>query len=128
MLVGIKQYNLRITVPVCMLHGLKDDIAWPATAKSLYDRISSVQKRLVHYNNGYHELFTDTEAEKYKRDVLTFLGEVLNKDPPVLGTVSLTLGTLKKTIDIVHVHKVGTTRRYILLAVISLLYLKGLYL
>lgn len=68
-----------------MLHGLKDDIAWPSVAKSLYDRFSSVQKKLIHYGNGYHELFSDIECDKYKRDILAFMGEVLNKDPPPLG-------------------------------------------
>lgn len=48
-------------------------------------------KRLVLYPNGFHELFSDVESDKYKKDILLFMNDVLTKDPPVLGSlVSLT--------------------------------------
>lgn len=68
-----------------MLHGLKDQIANPNHAKNLFERVGSLQKRFVQYGGGFHELFSDTESNQYKLDILTFLGEVLVKDPPALG-------------------------------------------
>lgn len=76
-----------------MLHGLKDEIARPVYAKTLFDRIGSVHKRFVQYGNGFHEMFSDTENEKYKKDILTFMGEVLQKDPPSLGRLAKTRRT-----------------------------------
>jgi hypothetical protein len=115
-------------MPTLILQGLKDEIARPSVTKQLFDRISSVQKRLVHYNNGYHELFSDSEGEKYKRDILAFLGEVLEKDPPPLGIEWLTQGTLKKNLESQVTPKRGTAKKYIYMTIIALLYFKGLYL
>jgi esterase/lipase len=79
----------RIKIPVVMLHGLKDEIARPVYAKNIFDRIGSMHKKLIQYGNGFHELFNDTEGDKYKRDILSFMGEVLIKDAPPLGLVQL---------------------------------------
>jgi hypothetical protein len=105
-----------------MLHGLKDEISNPTLAKDLFNQIPSTQKIAYLYPNGFHELFNDLEADKYKKDLLVFMNDVLVKNPPAMGH-------LKKTLTAVgpeQKNKFG--RRFFILGVVAVLYLKGIYL
>lgn len=70
-----------------MLHGMKDEISNPNYAKDLFDRIPSSQKKMFLYPNGFHELFNDVESPAFKRDIVSFLSDILKNNPPLLGCI-----------------------------------------
>ena len=103
-----------------MLHGLKDQICDPNLAKDLFNKIPSENKKMFLYPNGFHELFNDTEADKYKKELLGFLNEVLSSNPQVLGVI-------KKAYPVQAEKTSSFNKRYIIAIVLGLIYLKGLY-
>jgi len=113
-------------VPICFLHGLKDQIAQYQFAKQLFDRIPGNKKKMFIYPNGFHELFNDTESNTYKNDLISFFGDVLKNNPPSLGRLEQTSGPVKKIVPVIPIQKRKLNRKIILAGVLVLVYVQGL--
>ncbi len=62
-----------VNVPTLIIHGNRDDIVHPRSAKHIYDSISSHEKRLYYLPRSKHIICHDTEAEYVKNLVTSFL-------------------------------------------------------
>jgi alpha-beta hydrolase superfamily lysophospholipase len=85
-------------VPVCVLQGMKDTICEPGLTKDLFARIPTDHKRMVLYPQGFHEMFNDIGGDKYKKDILVFMTDILKKDCPNLGKVAINHRNFEETI------------------------------
>ncbi|MBI1318271.1 MAG: alpha/beta fold hydrolase [Candidatus Hydrogenedens sp.] len=63
----------KIDLPVYILHGGEDRLAPPAASQYLYDHISSRDKTLRIYENGYHESFNDLDRDQVLREMRDWL-------------------------------------------------------
>ena len=68
---------IKINQPVLLLHGRRDEVAWPDAACRAVEKMSSATKRTVLLDNSNHILFWDYEREDVAREVLAFLKERL---------------------------------------------------
>jgi acylglycerol lipase len=73
----------RFSLPVLVLYGGHDEIIPPEPVLDVYNRFPSrpeSRKKLLFYNNGYHMLLRDLEAEKTMEDVIAWLTDKGEKD------------------------------------------------
>jgi len=64
-----------ITAPVIVMMSQKDSIVDPKSARMVYDRIASEDKRLVMLENSFHTITVDAEKEKVADELVEFFGK-----------------------------------------------------
>lgn len=62
-----------VNVPTLIIHGNRDDVVHPRSAKYIYDAISSPEKRLYYLPRSKHIICHDAEADDVKHLVTSFL-------------------------------------------------------
>ena len=67
----------RVTLPLLLLYGKDDQVADPAFAEAFYATAGSEDKKLVHYEGFYHELFNEVDRAQVFADVAAWLAERL---------------------------------------------------
>jgi acylglycerol lipase len=65
----------KITLPALIIHGSDDRICALEGSEDLMKVISSKDKKLIVYQDGYHELFNDIDKEKVLDDVKNWLSK-----------------------------------------------------
>lgn len=68
---NIKQY----TTPVLILHGSNDKIVPYQYSERLFGLIPHEDKKIIIYQDNYHEIFNDLEKERVYQDVIDWLKE-----------------------------------------------------
>jgi alpha-beta hydrolase superfamily lysophospholipase len=63
----------QIKLPVLIMHGTADRLSDPEGSRILYQRVSSVDKKLKLYNGFYHEIFNEPECEQVFIDMEEWL-------------------------------------------------------
>ena len=64
-----------IAFPLLIIQGAKDKIVHPDGARQMHQQAISVDKQLIMYDDGFHELFFDLHYEQVRSDVLTWLNK-----------------------------------------------------
>ena len=75
---GVRYFNKHIKkyqIPVLILHGSTDKIVPVAFSKRLYDIVPHSDKKLIIYEDSYHEIFNDLDRAKVFNDILDWLKE-----------------------------------------------------
>ena len=54
----------KITAPLLVLQGGQDEIVWPEGASFIHDNVASVSKKLLVYEEAYHNLYCELEDVK----------------------------------------------------------------
>ncbi len=78
----------RVTLPLLLLYGKEDAVADPAFAEAFFATAGSADKKLVPYEDFYHELFNETGRDRVFDDVAAWLAERVGgagspgEDPP----------------------------------------------
>lgn len=72
----------RVTVPLLLLYGKEDQVADPAFAEAFFATAGSEDKKLVHYEGFYHELFNEVGREQVFAAVAVWLAGRLSADAP----------------------------------------------
>ena len=67
----------RVTLPLLLLYGKDDEVADPAFAEAFFAQAGSQDKKLIHYEGFYHELFNEVDRAQVFADVATWLAERL---------------------------------------------------
>jgi carboxylesterase len=67
----------QITAPTLLIHAREDDVASPANARWVMERISSRDKRLVILEDCYHIITMDRQKERVAHECINFLREAL---------------------------------------------------
>lgn len=62
-----------LKIPVLLLQAGEDHIASARAVKNLFEKIGSLQKRLIVYEGYYHEVFNEVEKERVFEDVTSWL-------------------------------------------------------
>lgn len=62
-----------LTVPVCVIHGIKDELVDPKSSEWIYKTISSQEKELYLLSHSGHGLCHDIEAPRLVQKVIHFL-------------------------------------------------------
>jgi alpha-beta hydrolase superfamily lysophospholipase len=62
-----------IELPMLILHGSSDGLTSPAGSQMLYERISSIDKKLIIYDGLYHEVYNEPEQETVMTDVADWI-------------------------------------------------------
>ncbi|MEO8882525.1 MAG: lysophospholipase, partial [Devosia sp.] len=65
----LKREFSRITLPVLILHGTKDNAAKPGGSQQFYDTAGSADKTLKLYDGHFHDLLNDTGKEQVLADI-----------------------------------------------------------
>ena len=63
----------KIKLPILILQGTGDRLVEPDGAQMLYDKVSSVDKKIIFYKDFYHEVFNEPEHESVLNDVEKWL-------------------------------------------------------
>ena len=63
----------RVTLPLLLLYGKDDEVADPAFAEAFFAQAGSQDKKLIHYEGFYHELFNEVGRDQVFADVATWL-------------------------------------------------------
>ncbi len=63
----------QLTVPVHLIHSLKDTVVPPAASRLVLERAASPRKSVTWYSHCGHELFLDLEADAVSAEVRDFL-------------------------------------------------------
>jgi lysophospholipase len=66
-----------VTLPLLMLYGKDDEVADPSFAEAFFATVGSADKKLIHYEGFYHELFNEVGREQVFADVAAWLAERL---------------------------------------------------
>jgi len=67
----------RVILPLLLLYGKDDQVADPAFAEAFFATAGSEDKKLIHYEGFYHELFNEVGREQVFADVAAWLAERL---------------------------------------------------
>ena len=67
----------RVTLPLLVLYGKDDEVADPSFAEAFFATAGSADKKLIHYEGFYHELFNEVGREQVFADVAAWLAERL---------------------------------------------------
>jgi alpha-beta hydrolase superfamily lysophospholipase len=62
-----------ITLPLLIVHGGADIVASPAGAQMIFDRASSIDKKLTIYDGLYHEILNEPEKDDVISDVVEWI-------------------------------------------------------
>lgn len=63
----------RITIPLLVQVGTADELVPPAASELVYERASSQDKTIKHYDGLYHEILNEPERETVVADMLAWL-------------------------------------------------------
>ena len=63
----------RIHLPVLILQGDADRLVDPSGARRLYEKIASLDKKLIVYEGFYHEVFNEPQHDRVLSDVEQWL-------------------------------------------------------
>jgi alpha-beta hydrolase superfamily lysophospholipase len=66
-----------VTLPLLVLYGKDDEVADPAFAEAFFATAGSSDKKLIHYEGFYHELFNEVGREQVFADVAAWLASRL---------------------------------------------------
>jgi alpha-beta hydrolase superfamily lysophospholipase len=66
-----------VTLPLLVLYGKDDQVADPAFMEAFFATAGSADKKLVHYEGLYHELFNEVDRAQVFADVAAWLAERL---------------------------------------------------
>jgi len=70
----------QIILPTLILQGGSDEIVRPTGAQDLYRRLNHPKKKIINYENYYHEVFNEIGREQVLGDLVTWLDAVLEVD------------------------------------------------
>ncbi len=73
----VSPYYEKITVPVCLAQGEKDELVPYTTAKYLYNKIASTKKELIICPDGKHLICYCKDAENWFKKALDFLNSCI---------------------------------------------------
>jgi alpha-beta hydrolase superfamily lysophospholipase len=59
----------RITLPLLILQGGADRLVDPSGAQMLYEKVASLDKKLIVYEGFYHEVFNEPQHDRVLSDV-----------------------------------------------------------
>jgi len=76
----------RVTLPLLLLYGKDDQVADPAFMEAFFATAGSADKKLVHYEGFYHELFNEVGREQVFTDVAAWLAERLSPGREAAGS------------------------------------------
>ncbi len=65
----------RVVLPLLVVYGKDDQVADPAFTEAFFATAGSADKKLVHYDGLYHELFNEVGREQVFADVAAWLAE-----------------------------------------------------
>ena len=65
-----------VKLPICVLAAGKDKIVSLAAAKTMFEHLGSSNKKMIVYEDSYHEIFNDLDRDKVFRDLSQFLQAV----------------------------------------------------
>ncbi len=63
----------RITLPILILQGGADRLVDPSGAQKLYEKVASLDKKLIVYDGFYHEVFNEPQHDRVLSDVEQWL-------------------------------------------------------
>lgn len=69
----VEPYYKTIKIPVCIVQGKKDGIVPASAADFIYDRIGSLDKRIIHSDSGKHLICYSDDCEDWFGEVLRFM-------------------------------------------------------
>ena len=75
--------QLQVSLPLLILHGEADIVTDPSVSKALYEKASSLDKKLNLYKEAYHSLLEGEPDEMILRvlnDIISWLDERSTKD------------------------------------------------
>jgi carboxylesterase len=75
-----KRLLAQVTCPVLVMHSTKDPEIHPASARYVYDRISSIDKQIIFLHNSGHVLALDSEWETVAENTYQFIREHLPEE------------------------------------------------
>ncbi len=75
-----KRLLAQVTCPVLVMHSTKDPEINPASARYVYDRISSTDKQIILLHNSGHVLALDSEWETVAENTYEFIHEHLPEE------------------------------------------------
>ena len=67
-----------INLPVLILHGAADTLDDPASSQFLFDQVSSADKKLIFYDDFFHEIYNEPGYEEVFEDVSSWLNKQLS--------------------------------------------------
>ena len=73
----------KLTVPVLLLHSMKDQIIPVEVSRKIIEKSSSEEKQIILFSKSGHEMFLDLEADKVTDEVCNF---ILNLDKKLKKT------------------------------------------
>jgi alpha-beta hydrolase superfamily lysophospholipase len=73
----IESHISELQIPLLILHGDADRVAFPATSRRLYERANIADKELHEYPGLYHELHNDFDADLVLSDLVIWLARHL---------------------------------------------------
>lgn len=73
----IESHISQLQIPLLILHGDADRVAFPATSRRLYERANIADKELHEYPGLYHELHNDFDADLVLSDLVIWLARHL---------------------------------------------------
>jgi alpha-beta hydrolase superfamily lysophospholipase len=71
----LKKEFPRMTLPVLILHGTRDEDARPSGSQFFYDAVGSSDKTLKLYDGHVHDLLNDIGKEAVMADITSWIGE-----------------------------------------------------
>ena len=75
---GVRYLNKNISAyqtPVLLIHGGNDKIVPHQMSQRLFELIPANDKKIIIYENNYHEIFNDLDQEKVFKDIIKWLDE-----------------------------------------------------
>lgn len=63
----------QLRVPLLLLHGTADRLTSPEATHAFHEQVASVDKQLLLYEGGHHELFNDIDRERVLGDVSAWI-------------------------------------------------------
>jgi carboxylesterase len=73
----VKNDLKEVNVPTLIIYAEKDHVIAPKSAKLIYDRISSKDKRILKLTKSYHILTLDVEKETVFLESLRFIEQII---------------------------------------------------
>lgn len=75
-MLDVREHADQITLPLCLLCAGTDKIVSVAAEKTLFEKLGSTRKKMIVYEESYHEIFNDLDRERAFRDLTSFLHTV----------------------------------------------------
>lgn len=63
----------QLQLPILILHGSADVVTLPTSSRMLFERLPLFDKEYREYEDGYHDLHNDIEAERVAHDIANWL-------------------------------------------------------